>query len=119
MSVLMILYRPGYASWIVAPNHRKSLRNILKTHKTEHEKLFAAAIKHASRVWIVQFIESAMLEKGITFDFFSFFCDHCTFPFQGRGESDRTFPYMRPFEPMSPTSRIPGDTPSSGVRSPT
>ena len=70
MSVLMILYRPGYASWIVAPNHRKSLRNILKTHKTEHEKLFAAAIKHASRVWIVQFIESAMLEKGITFDFF-------------------------------------------------
>ena len=75
----------------MAPNHRKSLRNILKTHKTEHEKLFAAAIKHAPRVWIVQFIESAMLEKGITLDFFFFFLSFVTTaPSLFKDEASRT-----------------------------
>ena len=72
----------------MAPNHRKSLRNILKIRKTEHEKLFAAVIKHAPRVWIVQFIESAMLEKGITFDVFLSFVT--TAPSLFKDEASRT-----------------------------
>ena len=84
LSFLSYLYRPGSASWIVAPNHRKMTLFVFifdgehpKDTQEQNTKFLLLLLYMPARLDRTVrhcVIESAMLEKGVTCIFF--LCNH-------------------------------------------